>query len=76
VCITRGRGSPGKWLVWEIETTNGVACTSLCSGHRVMGYSHIVGPSGQSHPFDLVARPLNQLDASSNVINGLQPTRG
>jgi hypothetical protein len=74
VYITRGRGSQGKWLVWEVETTNVVACTSLCSGHHVMGYSHIVGPSGQSHPFDLVARPLNRLDASSHLITGLQRT--
>ncbi len=76
VSITRSGGGGKAWLVWEVETMNVVVCPSLCSGHHVMGYSHIVGPSGESHPFDLVARPLSRLDASSHLITGLQPTGG
>jgi hypothetical protein len=61
-------------LVWEIATMNVSPCTSLCSGHHALGYSHLVGPSGQKHPMDLRVRPLNRLDATTQLITDLQPT--
>lgn len=75
VWIQRGESRIGKhWLVWEIGTTNVIACASQCSGHHAMGYSHLIGPSGEKHPMDLLVRPLNRLTAVKSLIPDLQPT--
>jgi hypothetical protein len=72
-----GHDSIGKgWLVWEVDSLNVSPCPSQCSGHHAMGYNHIIGPSGQRHPFELLVRPLNHLDAPSNLVPGLEPSRG
>src|SRR5271165_552264 len=75
IWIQRGENSVGKhWLVWEVGTTNVVACPSQCSGHHAMGYSHLLGPSGDKHPMDLLMRPLNRLAAVTSLLPELQPT--
>lgn len=75
VYVTRGGGgSPGhRWIVWEIDSMNVSVCSHACTGHHVQGYSHIIGPSGQSHPLDLWQRPLNNLESSAPLISGLEP---
>lgn len=75
VYATRGGGgSPGhRWVIWEVDTLNASVCASGCSGHHVMGYSHIVGASGLVHPLNLISRPLNHLDQSASIIDGLEP---
>ncbi len=75
VYVTRGDGgSPGhRWVVWEVDTLNASVCSRGCSGHHVMGYSHIVGSSGLTHPMDVVSRPLNHLDQATSIIDGLEP---
>jgi hypothetical protein len=76
VYIARGNPTPGhRWVVWEVETTNAVVCVEECSGHRALGYSHIVSP-GRGHPLDLKLRPLNRLEASTPLIKDLQRTNG
>ena len=72
--VTRGGGgSPGhRWIVWEIDTMNVSVCARACGGHHVMGYSHIIGTSGQSHPMDLWMRPLNNLEGPVPLIGGLE----
>jgi hypothetical protein len=78
VYVTRGGGgSVGhRWVVWEIDTMNVSVCSKECSGHHVMGYSHIVGSSGMTHPMDTVSRPLNHLENANPIINGLEPAKG
>ena len=73
VYVTRGDGgSPGhRWVVWEIDGMNVSVCSRACTGHHVQGYSHIIGPSGQSHPLDLWMRPLSNLESSALLISGL-----
>lgn len=75
VYATRGEGgSPGhRWVVWEVDTLNASVCSRGCSGHHVMGYSHIVGSSGLVHPMDVVSRPLDHLDDAKSIISGLEP---
>lgn len=78
VYMTRGSG-PGigkNYLVWEVDTTNVQVCPKQCHAHHALGYSHIIGPSGQSHPLDLTSVPLNHLDQSSHLVPGLEPIRG
>jgi len=74
VYMTRGSGgSVGhRWVVWEIDTMNVSVCSQACSGHHVLGYSHIIGPSGQAHPMDLWMRPLNHLENATPLISGLE----
>ena len=77
VWIQRGASRVGRnWLVWTVDTMNVVACSTLCSGHHAMGYSHLVGPSGEKHPLDLLLRPLNQLAAVTPLVAelGAQPS--
>jgi hypothetical protein len=77
VYITRG-GAPGigrGWVVWEVDTLNVRACARGCSGHHVLGYSHIIGASGVGHPLDLWLRPLNHLENTSPIISGLDPAK-
>lgn len=77
VYVTRG-GGPGigqGWVVWEIDTMNVGVCPRGCKGHHVLGYSHILGPSGLSHPLDVWLRPMNHLDEPSPLIAGLEPAR-
>jgi hypothetical protein len=78
VYVTRGSGgSPGhRWVVWEIDGLNVGVCARGCSGHHVLGYSHIVGSSGLTHPMDVVSRPLNKLEEAPSVISGLEPYKG
>jgi hypothetical protein len=78
VYVTRGGGgSVGhRWVVWEIDTMNVSVCSRGCSGHHVMGYSHIVGSSGMSHPMDTVSRPLNHLEDATPLIDNLEPVKG
>ena len=72
-----GGGSPGhRWAVWEIDTLNVSICSSGCTGHRVLGYSHILGSSGLEHPMDVVSRPLSHLADYKSIIGGLQPMKG
>ncbi len=74
VYITRGGGgSPGHWwVVWEIDTMNVSVCARGCKSHHVEGYSHIIGPSGLTHPLDLWKRPLTDLDKPSPLVGGLE----
>jgi hypothetical protein len=75
--VTRG-GGPGVgkgWVVWEIDTMNVGVCPRGCSGHHVLGYTHILGASGLSHPLDIWLRPLNHLENSSPIITGLEPAK-
>ncbi|MGA7442038.1 MAG: hypothetical protein WBW82_07705, partial [Candidatus Sulfotelmatobacter sp.] len=78
VYMTRGgTGSIGHgWVVWEIDSMNIGVCTQGCGGHHVMGYSHIIGPSGALHPLDLWIRPLNNLEAHTPLVDGLEPAKG
>jgi hypothetical protein len=76
VYVTRGDGgSVGhRWVVWEIDTLNVSVCSGGCTGHHVLGYSHIMGSSGMTHPMDTVSRPLNHLEKASTIITGLETT--
>ena len=75
---TRGaNGSPGhQWVVWEIDTLNVGVCAKGCSGHHVLGYSHIIGASGMVNPMELVSWPLNNLSQFTPLIKGLEPVHG
>jgi hypothetical protein len=76
VYTQRGGGGIGRgWVVWEIDSMNIGVCSQGCDGHHVMGYSHIIGPSGIAHPLDLWSRPLNHLEAHSPLIKELEPAR-
>jgi hypothetical protein len=74
VYVTRGTNkSPGhRWVVWQLDTLNVSVCEKACSGHHVMGYSHIVGSSGFNHPMEVLSRPLDHLEDSKSIITGLQ----
>jgi hypothetical protein len=78
VYMTRGGGgSVGhRWVVWEIDTMNVGVCSGGCTGHHVLGYSHIIGSSGLIHPLDVRLRPLNHLEDATPVIDGLEPDKG
>jgi hypothetical protein len=78
VYMTRGGGGGigHGWVVWEIDGLNIGVCSQGCNAHHVLGYSHIVGPSGMIHPLDLWSRPLNHLDALTPLISGLEPAKG
>jgi hypothetical protein len=77
VYLARGGGGIGhNWVVWELDSMNISVCSQGCKGHHVLGYSHIIGSSGMVHPMDVWSRPLNHLEASAPVINGLQPAKG
>ncbi|MGA9041773.1 MAG: hypothetical protein WB421_14670 [Terriglobales bacterium] len=77
VYVARANPQPRHhWVIWEVDTMNVVICPSECSGHRALGYSHLLGPSGQSHPMDLLIRPLNNLEESRQLIPGLGRTDG
>lgn len=74
--VQRSGGGIGHgWVVWEIETMNLTACSQGCDGHHVMGYTHIIGPSGMQHPLDLWIRPLDHLEPHRALITGLEPAR-
>ncbi len=76
VSISRTHDSPGhRWLIWDLETMEVTPCPAMCSGHHVMGYSHLIGPSGNNHPMDTLIRPLNRLDQYSALIPDLQTTK-
>ena len=77
VYVTRGGSeSIGKgWVVWEIDTMNVAACAAGCKGHHVLGYTHILGASGMSHPLNVWIRPLNQLEKTSPIITDLDPAK-
>ncbi|HUO14451.1 MAG TPA: hypothetical protein VMX38_05640 [Verrucomicrobiae bacterium] len=76
--VTRGGGgSPGhRWVVWEIDTLKVTVCSMGCSGHHVLGYTHILGSSGLVHPMDVVSRPLDHLADYTSIISGLSPSKG
>jgi hypothetical protein len=77
VYVARAKPTPGHhWVIWEIETMNVVLCPSECTGHRALGYSHLLGPSGKGHPMDLLVRPLNHLDDAKQLVGGLSRTNG
>jgi hypothetical protein len=77
VYVTRGGGGIGHgWAVWDIDGMTVTFCPAECGGHHVLGYSHIIGPSGDMHPLDLRIRPLNHLDESTPLISGLEPAKG
>jgi hypothetical protein len=77
VYVTRGGdGGIGKgWVVWEIDTMNVNSCPQGCKSHHVLGYSHIVGASGMSHPLELWLRPLNDLGKTSSLVSDLDPAK-
>ena len=76
VTIARGAGpGPGKWRVWNVETLDVVVCPSQCSGHRALGYSHVVN-SGGSHPMAWVKRPLDRLDSIAPMLPELSKSPG
>lgn len=80
VYLARGGGREGggvgkNLVVWEIDTLNVNACEKGCRGHHVLGYSHILGSSGISHPMDVWMRPLNHLDETTPLIDGLEPAK-
>lgn len=71
-------GTPGigqNWVVWEVDTMNVSPCSRGCKGHHAMGYSHIVGASGFTHPLDLWIRPLNHLDGYTPLVSSLEPAK-
>jgi hypothetical protein len=74
VYVTRGtNASPGhRWVVWQLDTLNVSVCAKACSGHHVMGYSHILGTSGFHHPMEVLVRPLDHLEESRSMIEGLE----
>jgi hypothetical protein len=77
VYVTRGGGGIGHgWAVWDIDSMTVNFCPAECGGHHVLGYSHIIGPSGALHPLDLRIRPLNHLEESTSLISGLEPAKG
>jgi hypothetical protein len=77
VFIARGASTVGReWVIWEVEKMSVVACPTECSGHHVMGFSHILGPSGNNYPMDLLVRPLGSLDRPSRLISEAAPTNG
>lgn len=78
VYITRGGGGGigHGWVVWDIDGMNMRVCSRGCSAHHVLGYSHIIGPSGLVHPLDLWIRPLDDLEKTTSLIRGLEPARG
>jgi hypothetical protein len=77
VYIARGHSQPQhRWIVWEIDSTSVQLCPAECTGHRAVGYSHLVGPSGESNPMDLKIRPLNRLEQTSSMISDLPRTSG
>jgi hypothetical protein len=68
---------PGKhWTLWEVDTMNVVPCTVECSGHRALGYSHLISPSGKNHPMDLLIRQLDNVTVTKPLISGLGRTEG
>lgn len=75
--VARGASTVGKaWVVWEIDTLNVNECPKGCGGHRVLGYSHVVGSSGMVHPMEVWMRPLDHLDDYSSLIKDLEPAHG
>jgi hypothetical protein len=73
VYMVRGGSGPGRsWVVWNVDTTNLQVCSRACPGHHVMGYSHILGGSGLTHPLDLWLRPLDHLESYSPLVTDLQ----
>lgn len=75
VTIARGAGGNGRWRVWNVETLQVTVCPAACSGHRAMGYSHLINPGG-NHPFAWLKRPLDHLDAPTPVVSGLSGSPG
>jgi hypothetical protein len=79
VYLVRAGGSSAighRWVVWDVDSLNISVCPAGCSGHHVLGYSHIFGPSGMIHPLELWLRPLNHLEKSIPIISGLEPYKG
>ena len=75
VWIVCGGNITGQgWLIWELATTNVLACSSQCTGHHALGYSHIVSPSEHKHPMDLLVRPLSRPNLTTQLVTELQPT--
>lgn len=74
IWIERGSSMVGKsWLIWDVDSMKVTACPSWCSGHHALGYSHLVGPSGEHHPLDLLSRPITDLNATSFLLADLPP---
>jgi hypothetical protein len=73
VVITGGGQGP---VVWEVATLNAVLCTRLgsmaCGGHHAIGYQLMVNPSQLKHPMELLVRPLNNLEKTSQLIPELK----
>jgi hypothetical protein len=72
VWVDRGYSTVGKsWLIWEVDTMKVTACPAWCSGHHALGYAHLVGPSGEHHPLDLISRRLNDLPEITSLVSDL-----
>lgn len=77
VDLRRGRNVIGKgWAIWEVDSMNVSVCPRACTGHHVLGYSHLISSSGVTHPMDVWLRPLNRLENSTPIISGLEPDKG
>jgi len=77
VDLRRGRNVIGKgWAIWEVDSMNVSVCPRACTGHHVLGYSHLISSSGMTHPMDVWLRPLNHLENSTPIISGLEPDKG
>lgn len=74
IFMQRGGGTgPGRWwLIWDVATLNLSQCMHECPGHHVMGYSHILGGTGKMHPLELWLRPLDNLEAHTDLVDNLQ----
>jgi len=51
-----------------------VPCLQQCIGHHAMGFSHVLNPSENKHPLDLLIRPLTNLQNTTRLVPNLQPT--
>jgi hypothetical protein len=72
IYIAPGNSKPGhRWFVWEVDTMAVTLCPAECTGHRAVGYSHLVGPSGEINPMELQIRPLDHLEKTSPLVPGL-----
>jgi hypothetical protein len=73
-------GSNEGPVFWEVDTLSVTLCPqhapSACGGHHAMGYSHLINPSGQSHPMDLRIRALTHPETSFPLIPQLEKTEG
>jgi hypothetical protein len=73
-------GSNEGPVFWEVNTLSVTLCAqhapTACGGHHAMGYSHLINPSGMSHPMDLRIRALAHPEVSSSLVGQLDKAEG